>query len=67
MKIEQAKKEAREVARNDNVRMVVTFNPYDEETFHDRDGGYGYHPAATHHIFESNETIVEQIPAGGGR
>jgi len=63
MKIKQAKKEARKLARESGVAMVVTFSQYHEELTGDGctidpEGGYSYHPEAAQHIFAATETVV---------
>jgi hypothetical protein len=55
---EQATEEATEIAKRDGIRMVVTFNPYEEE-FDDRDK-FGYFPEGATHIFKY-EKVVETI------
>ena len=55
----EAAKEAREIAREDNIVMAVTFDPYDEHAESDADK-YGYMPFASTHIFE-HEKVVETI------
>jgi hypothetical protein len=55
---EQAVKEATQIARDDGVRMAVTFNQYDEEP-NDREK-FGYFPAAAASIFKLDK-IVEVI------
>jgi hypothetical protein len=46
----QATEEAIETAKREGIRMVVTFNPYEEE-FDDRDK-FGYIPEGATHIFK---------------
>jgi hypothetical protein len=59
---EQATKEATEIAKRDGIRMVVTYNPYEEEFF-DRDK-YGYIPEGATHIFKYEKVISRINPQG---
>ena len=59
---EQAGIEADKIARNDQIEMVVVFNPYAEEPRESY--RYGFYPASAARIFQHDET-VETIPAGG--
>ncbi len=55
----EATKEAQAIATNENITMVVTFNPYDED-----EEGYGYMPKGAERIFK-HEEIIETIFPGG--
>ena len=54
---EQATAEATKVANDDNIVMVVTFNPYDEEP-----AQYGYFPEGATKIFKFDEVIETIYP-----
>ena len=57
---EQAIREATEIAVNDNIRMIVTFNKYAEyET-----DQWAYYPAAARSIFAHDEEKFRIEPGG---
>jgi hypothetical protein len=64
VRLAAAKREARKTARREGVAIVVTFNPFDEETLHDRDGGYGFFPKAAIDVF-GHEVLLEEIAPNG--
>ena len=58
---EQATDEATEIAKNDGIRMVVTFDPYAENE--DDTQNFGYFPQAAIEIF-SHEEVIDTIEPG---
>lgn len=56
---EQATREARQIAESDRIEMVVTFNPYTDESVDDAEK-YGFFPARAKHIFR-HEEVIETI------
>ena len=59
---EQATEEATEIAKRDGIRMVVTYNPYEEEFF-DRDK-FGYFPEVATSIFKYEKVVSRINPQG---
>ena len=62
MRQAQATEEAIETAKRDGIRMVVTFNPYEDE-FDDRDK-FGYFPEGATSIFKYEKVISRINPQG---
>ena len=54
---EEATAEATKVANDDNIVMVVTFNPYDEE-----EDKFGFFPEGATKIFKFDEVIETIYP-----
>ena len=64
MTLEQAQREAREIAEQEGVAMAVTWNPYDDEPR--EECRYGFVPQhALDRGLLPHESVVERIPAGG--
>jgi hypothetical protein len=57
---EQAIREATEIAVNDNIRMIVTFNQYAEYETDE----WAYYPAAARSIFALDEEKFRIEPGG---
>lgn len=62
MRQAQATEEAIETAKREGIRMVVTYNPYEEE-FDDRDK-FGYLPEGAVTIFKYEKVISRINPQG---
>ena len=58
MKLEDAKREAREVARAYNTRITVVHDPMGREDWESEDEAYRYAPAATLGILYRHATVI---------